>query len=477
MTESTTISPSELPSIDRVTRLPAVERLISLFGRGMVMEMLRAHLGALRVTLADGGGVTPDTVTESAIAAVLEERLVEVFRPSLRPVFNLTGTVLHTNLGRAPLPAEAIASVAAVAAGASNLEFDLATGRRGDRHTHVEAWIKRLTGAEAAVVVNNNAAAVLLVLNSLASGSRSRKQVPVSRGELIEIGGAFRIPDIMARAGCKLVEVGTTNRTHLKDYAAAINERTALLMKVHTSNYVVQGFTAHVDEPELTRLAHQHDLPMVTDLGSGTLIDLTRFGLPREPTVREMLDADVDLVTFSGDKLLGGPQAGIIAGRAALVTRIKRNPMLRALRPDKMTLAALETVLSLYADPQRLVERVPALRLLTRTQADIETQAHTVAVALKSHIGDTFAVEVVACLSQIGSGALPVDSLPSAGLRLSLAGGKRSSQARLQSLAAALRALPVPVIGRIQDGGLYLDLRCLDDTAAFVNQLTNLPRP
>ena len=471
MNDNPSITLSNLPAVDRVARLPVVEQLIAAHGRGMVMETLRTHLAALRAILADGGRVAPGAVTDTTIAADLQERLAQLFTPSLRPVFNLTGTVLHTNLGRAPLPAEAIAAVARVAAGASNLEYDLATGRRGDRHSHVEAWVKRLTGAEAAVVVNNNAAAVLLCLNSLAQ----RKQVPVSRGELIEIGGAFRMPDIMARAGCKLIEVGTTNRTHLKDYRAVVGERTALLMKVHTSNYVVQGFTAQVAESELAGLAHQHGLPMITDLGSGTLIDLTRYGLPRESTVREMIDAGVDLVTFSGDKLLGGPQAGIIAGRAALITRIKRNPMLRALRPGKMTLAALETVLRLYADPDNLIARVPALRLLTRARADIEAQAREVATAFKAALDKTFNIEVVECVSQIGSGALPVESLPSGGLRLSPANGKRGSQRRLRVLAVALRALPVPVIGRVHDGSLYLDLRCLDDTEAFVAQLRLLP--
>ena len=462
-------SPSGLPSVDRVLAEDALASLIREHGRPLVLDAARGALDAARAAIGAG-----QDVERAAIEADIGDRVRNLTAPSLVAVFNLTGTVLHTNLGRAPLPEEAVASMTAVARGASNLEFDIATGRRGDRHGHVVPRLCRLTLAEAAVVVNNNAAAVLLVLDTLAK----RREVPVSRGELIEIGGAFRMPDIMKRAGAKLVEVGTTNRTHLRDYEAAINPRTALLMKVHTSNYTVEGFTATVGEGALAALARGQNLPLVSDLGSGSLVDMTRFGLPAEPTVREMIAAGVDLVTFSGDKLLGGPQAGIVAGRADLVGRLKRNPLMRALRPDKITLAALESVLALYEDPERLAETLPSLGLLTRPRGEIDAQARRIRPRLAASLGDGWTVEVVDCRSQIGSGALPVDRLPSAGLRCApAAGARRGRSSKLRGLAAALRGLPKPVIGRVQDGALTLDLRCLDDEAGFVAQLDRLSAP
>lgn len=455
----------QLPAIDELLRDERGAALCAGHGRELTTQVLREVVGAAREHLL-ATGAAASQLAPAVLLAAAHHRLVALATCSPRRVFNLTGTVLHTNLGRAPLPAAAIEAVTA-AAGACDLEYEVDGGRRGDRDAHVEDWIRRLTGAEAATVVNNNAAAVLLLLNTFARA----KDVLVSRGELVEIGGAFRVPDVMARAGAKLVEVGTTNRTHRADFEQAIGPRTALLMKVHTSNYAIHGFTAAVPAAELAALAHAHGLPFVVDLGSGTLLDLTRFGLPHEPTVAEAIAAGADLVTFSGDKLLGGPQAGIIAGKAALVQRLKRNPMKRALRVDKLTLAALGAVLRLQGDPERARRELPTLRLLTRAADDILAAARRVLPAVVAAVAATADVEIVACASQIGSGALPVDLLASHALRLVPRTAGSQAPARL---ASAFRALPVPVIGRIADGALLFDLRCLDDEETFLRQLEHL---
>jgi L-seryl-tRNA(Ser) seleniumtransferase len=455
-----------LPSVDRLLNLGTVSDLISQYGRPLVVETLRAVLAAQRDLLARDPAASP--CDEEALAAQCTAELKALTQPSLKPVFNLTGTVLHTNLGRALYPQVAAEAASAAMTRAVNLEFDLGGGARGERDSHVEAWLQRLTGAEAAVVVNNNAAAVYLVLNSLAP----KKEVIVSRGELVEIGGAFRIPDIMARAGCKLKEVGTTNRTHARDYEQAIVARTAAIMKVHASNYAIQGFTASVPESELAAIAHQAELPFINDLGSGMLIDLEAYGLPHEPTPREAIANGADIVTFSGDKLLGGPQCGLIVGRKDLIAKIRKNPMKRALRVDKVRLAALEAVLRLYADPARLARELPTLRLLTRAQADIEAQAQRVLPALAAAVAGIADVAIIACASQIGSGALPVDALPSAGIALTPRAKRKRGAA--DALSTAFRALPVPVIGHIRDGAFILDLRCLDDEAGFIAQLSQI---
>jgi L-seryl-tRNA(Ser) seleniumtransferase len=458
-----------IPSVDRVLGQAAVAALVPAFGRAQVTDIVRATLHDLRRRAA-AGAVQASDFDPACIATDVRARLEEAAQPRLRPVFNLTGTVLHTNLGRALLPESAIAAVAEALRHPSNLEYDLQRGRRGDRDDLIADLIRELTGAEAATVVNNNAAAVFLTLNTLAA----RKEVVVSRGELIEIGGSFRIPDIMSRAGARLREVGTTNRTHLRDFEQAIGARTALLLKVHTSNYKVEGFTSAVAARELCEVAHQHGIPVMEDLGSGTLVDMQRWGLPHEPTAQEALRNGVDLVTFSGDKLLGGPQAGIIVGRADLVARIKKNPLKRALRVGKETLAALEAVLRLYRDPDSLAEALPTLRLLTRPAAEIEACAQRVLPALRAQLVDLAAVEILPCTSQIGSGSLPVDLLPSAAVAVTPARSGRGSGAVLMRLEAAFRALPIPVIGRIADNRLWFDLRCLDDEAAFTAQLSEL---
>ena len=459
-----------LPSVDRIVNHASAHALVERFGRPAVIEAIRDELDDRRAGIVIGGA--PDHATEERILAGAATRVGKAFMPNLRPVFNLTGTVLHTNLGRAPLPREALEAIAAVAGGASNLEFDLAQGKRGDRDDHVEGLIKRLTGAAAATVVNNNAAAVLLVLNALAL----KGEVPVSRGELIEIGGSFRLPDIMARAGCRLREVGTTNRTHLADFENAIGSRTALVMKAHTSNFVVRGFTSSAPEAELAALCRARAVPFIVDLGAGSLVDLAAYGLPREPTVRETIARGADIVTFSGDKLLGGPQAGIIAGRADLVAKIKRSPLKRALRVDKMTLAALEAVLRLYLDPDRLCARLPTLRLLTRTPEAIRASAAEVQPCLAGRLSGWATVAAVDCDSEIGSGAQPLEKLASAGLGVTPL-TVRGRGGALKRLAAALRALPIPVIGRIEHDMLVLDFRCVEDAAALIAQFDHLLPP
>jgi L-seryl-tRNA(Ser) seleniumtransferase len=448
-----------LPSVDRVLRSPVTAALIERHGRALVVDAVRDTLAEYRDR--------HQAASIEIIVTACDERLAHSARLSQRRVFNLTGTVLHTNLGRAPLPEEAVAAAAEAMRAPTTLEYDLESGRRGERDDHIAGWLTRLTGAEAGLAVNNNAGALVLVLNALAAG----RETIVSRGELIEIGGSFRLPDIMERAGTKLREVGTTNRTHLRDFAAAIRPETALILKVHTSNYEIQGFTAAVPPARLAGLAHEHGLPFVEDLGSGTLVDLERWGLPHEPTVAEALQADADLVTFSGDKLLGGPQAGLVVGRAELIEKLAKNPLKRALRLDKIRLAALEAVLQLYADPDRLAARLPTLRLLTRSHDEIAATAQRLLPGLVSMLDGIAVVALVETKSQIGSGALPVSLLPSAGLAMTPVD---KSGAAVDALARRLRSLPIPVIGRIERGRVILDLRCLEDEAAFVAQLSSL---
>jgi len=466
MNQRTTNPQSAIPSVDKMLRAPMLAEALGLHGRIAVTDAVRIVLASVRRGLMAG---EPVESHEDAVALQVIAVLKSLAQPSLVRVFNLTGTILHTNLGRAPLPPEAVEAMVA-AAGACNLEYDLEKGARGERDTHLEPLLQRLTGAEAATVVNNNAAAVLLVLNSLARD----QSVLVSRGELIEIGGAFRIPDIMARAGCYLREVGTTNRTHLKDFSDGIDENTALIMKVHASNYAIEGFTAAPTEVNLAKLAREYELPFVVDLGSGALADLAAYGVPHERTPGETLADGADIVTFSGDKLLGGPQAGLIVGRTDLIEKIRKNPMKRAMRLDKMTIAALEAVLRLYVNPDRLPERLPAVGLLARPVSEIAAVADRMLPLVAQVLNGVALIETVPCRSQIGSGSLPVDLLESTALSIRPLKEGHSSGDLVNKIAESFRALPAPVIGRVQKGAFLLDLRCLIDEAAFSAQLEKL---
>src|ERR1700722_8146775 len=456
----------DLPSVSAVLNTSAAAVLLELYGQKASTDAIRAAIEVARTALQEGKPAVPSA---ECLALESRARLEREDRLSSRPLFNLSGTVLHTNLGRAVLAEAAVEAAVAAMQNPVALEFDLETGKRGERDDHVRGLLCELTGAEDATVVNNNAAAVLLVLNTLAIG----REAIVSRGELIEIGGAFRMPEIMSRAGAKLVEVGTTNRTHKKDYLGALGPKTGLILKVHTSNYRIEGFTKEVSARDLAALARERNVPLVNDLGSGTLIDLARYGLAHEPTVKEAVAAGTNLVTFSGDKLLGGPQAGFIVGRKDLIARIKNNPMKRALRIDKIRLAALEATLRLYRDPDRVAERLPTLRLLARTEEEIEAAARRLLPIVAGKIGAGFDVAVTICLSQIGSGALPMETMPSSGFAIRPRPAKRGGR-QIAALSMALRNLPVPVVGRIENGALILDLRCLDDEDAFVANLATL---
>ncbi|MEO0062329.1 MAG: hypothetical protein RLZZ08_889 [Pseudomonadota bacterium] len=449
-------SASRPPAVSRVLETPLGRDLVARHGHGPAVAAIRAAADAARSGLAEA---TPDSL------AALAAQALSADRPALRPVWNLTGTVLHTNLGRAILPPAAIAAASAAMARPVALEYDLATGQRGERDDAVRPLLRGLTGAADAVLVNNNAAAVVLVLDTLAKGG----EVIVSRGELIEIGGAFRMPDIMAATGAVLREVGATNRTHLKDYAAAIGPETRAIMKVHPSNFRIEGFTSDVSAAELAPLARAHGIPLVNDLGSGTLVDPVQYGLPPEPTVAQAVAEGADVVTFSGDKLLGGPQAGFAVGRADLIERMRRNPLKRALRLDKIRLAALEAVLR----EMRKGVQLPTQRLLARDVADIAAAAERLAAPVAAVLGGGFTVEPAPSRSQVGSGASPTATQPSFALAI------HASGSALDGLAAALRALPEPVIGRIADGALWLDLRCLEqvDEAAFLANLAVLALP
>lgn len=442
---------------DLLRALPAVDRLLmALEGigpRSVLISAIRDIVEESRERILSGAPVTAAELAFEAVRDRVFDALQRRLRPRLRPVINAAGVVVHTNLGRSLLPQEVMDHIASVSTSYANLEYDLDRGRRGERYAAVEPLLTELTGAEAALVVNNNAAAVLLCLDTLAHG----REVIVSRGELVEIGGSFRVPDVMAKSGAILVEVGTTNRTHPADYENAITEATALLLKVHASNFAVVGFTASVPVRDLAAIAARHGLPVMEDLGSGSLVDFSAWGLKREPTVQEAVAAGADVVTFSGDKLLGGPQAGIIVGKKAVIDRVKKNPLTRALRVDKMTLAGLEATLRLYRDPRVAVETIPTLRMLTLAPAVIERRAQRLADAVSEAGGAHLSACLVDGDSRVGGGALPSEALPSRCVAVEVDGMGPDA------LAAALRTTDPPVIGRIENDRFLLDPRCVAD--------------
>ena len=456
----------ELPSIDLLLRDPRCEALLVRYNRDYIMHHCRAVLEELRGEIRQGRRA-PIDVSAASIIDRIEERLVLDTRPGHVRVVNATGTILHTNLGRALLPRAAIEAIVEVADHPINLEFDIGAGKRGKREETLERLLVALTGAGGATVVNNNAAAVLLALNTLAEG----REVIVSRGELIEIGGAFRIPEIMAKSGAVLREVGATNRTHPSDYENAITEKTALLLKVHTSNYKVVGFTASVSLEQLVAIGRKHRLPMMEDLGSGALIDLGLYGLPKEPVVRDRIQAGADLVTFSGDKILGGPQAGLLVGNKELIGRINRNHLQRALRCGKLTLAALEATLRLYRQAPDIVRAIPTLRAFTRPVDELRSTGETVAARLAGVLGEPFRVGLQESTAQIGSGALPTEELPSIVISI------EHPTLGADAIARMFRAAQPPIIGRIQEDRFLLDLRTVADADELVPASANLIRP
>jgi L-seryl-tRNA(Ser) seleniumtransferase len=443
----------QLPSVSRLLEHPLLVAARAAHPLNRITAAIAAELDGLRATLTTGGGVdvAVDRIAEQVVA-----RLTAEVQPTLRPVINATGIVLHTNLGRSPLHDQAARAAYEAARGYLNLELDLATGRRSSRQNAVRAGLRALTGAESATVVNNCAAATVIVLRALAAG----REVIVSRGQLIEIGGSFRIPEIMAVSGATLREVGTTNITRLADYERAVGPNTAALMRVHTSNYRIRGFTESVELADLVRLGHQHNLWVIDDAGSGQALDLTPFGLPGEPLVSAGIAAGADLVLFSGDKLLGGPQAGIIAGRAALIHTIEQDPLMRAFRLDKMTLAALEATLRLYRDPELARREIPTLRMLTIPLAELRQRSEAFAARLRTVPGLT--VGVREDVAYVGGGSLPDIAVPTVVLAVA---ATRLSEGEL---AARLRTGSPAVVGRVQEGTLLLDLRCVferDETA------------
>ncbi|OOR98994.1 L-seryl-tRNA(Sec) selenium transferase [Haemophilus paracuniculus] len=454
-----------LPSIDKLLNSPQGVGFLEKFGRTAVTAELRLLLEQARNQIQQQQRLPDYLQNSEQIWSLVEQKLTQNQQVAMKRVFNLTGTVLHTNLGRGLWSAQAVKAATTAMRNNVALEFDIAQGKRSHRDLEISQLLQQLTGAESACIVNNNAAAVLLMLATFAQG----KEVIISRGELVEIGGAFRIPDIMAQAGCKLVEVGTTNRTHLRDYRNAITENTAFLMKVHSSNFHIQGFTASVSEEELVALGKEFNLPVITDLGSGSLVDLQALGLPAEPMVQQKVAAGVDLVSFSGDKLLGGPQAGVIVGKKALIDQLQQHPLKRVLRCDKVILSGLEATLRHYLFPERLCEDLPTLHLLTQPLETLQIKAEQLKNALCKRLDSRYFLQIEPSLAQIGSGALPSETLDSFAVTISA-----PNQTDLLALDTQFKALASPIIGRIAQQKIWLDLRSVAEFDALLTEVETL---
>jgi L-seryl-tRNA(Ser) seleniumtransferase len=443
-----------LPGVDHILELTRTQLFFENIPKTVIINSIRETLASRRNSILTADlSLREEGLSDDRIIELIKAAVKKVMALNLRHLVNATGVVVHTNLGRSLLPREVIENIAVIAGGYSNLEYDLDAGRRGSRYSNIEDILCEISGAQAAMVVNNNAGAVLLCLDTISRG----REVIVSRGELVEIGGSFRIPDVMAKSGGILKEVGTTNRTHMKDYENSINDNTALLLKVHRSNYSVIGFTAEVSLKELVELGNRHGRPVMEDLGSGTFIDFSNYGLVKEPTVQESVAAGADVVAFSGDKLLGGPQAGIIIGKKHLLEQIKKNPLARALRIDKLTLAALEATVCLYRDEAKAVRRIPTLRMLTMDINEIEQRASKLMENLKKIDASRLRIDTVELSSKAGGGALPLLELPSKCLRIQIEGLSANT------LAINMRKNSPPIIGRIEEDAFIIDPRTLQD--------------
>ncbi len=444
-----------IPKVDVILENEAIKSSIEKFGREIVVDAIREEMDALRkfIGTCESEEAAKDAITN--VVASIVARAERNLMPNMKKIINATGTILHTNLGRAPIGQEHMRHIAEIATGYSNLEYNLTAGKRGERYSHFEELLCKITGAEAAMAVNNNAAAVMLILSSLGKGG----EVVVSRGELVEIGGKFRIPDVMEQSGAKLVEIGTTNKTHFSDYEDAITENTAALLKVHTSNYRIVGFTESVGIDELVPLARANEIPVIEDLGSGVLIDLSKYGITYEPTVQDSIRAGADVVSFSGDKLLGGPQAGIIIGKKKYIDKMKKNQLTRALRIDKFTAATLEVVLKEYLSEERAIQNIPVLQMITKSFEEVSKEAESLKAYLEGlDLKADLAIET--CESQIGGGSLPLERIPSKAVTIK---PKTISTAELEE---RMRFLPVPIIPRTINDMILLDVRTIG-TANF----------